>query len=89
MFARWFLAHPREVGESYSEHFRMAAGFAFRLVGGGLACLVHALVPCLFQTTASRTVAQLHGSMTARRKTASAPLTGGSNGPRQVIVRAD
>jgi hypothetical protein len=85
MFARWFLAHPRSVGESYFEHLAMAGGFAVRLLGAGLACLIHALIPALFQTTASDTVLRLHGVMAARRTGVSRPR----NGPAPVIAPAD
>jgi hypothetical protein len=65
---RWILDHPRSVGETYSGHFRTAAAFGLRLVVAGLACLIHALIPGLFQTTASRTVGALHARMLARTK---------------------
>jgi hypothetical protein len=89
MLDRWFLAHPRSVGESYFRHLRTAAGFAFSLLGAGLACLVHALIPALFETTASDAVVRLHGTMTARRRKAAAPPSEPVNVPRQAIVRAD
>lgn len=67
MFNRLFLDHPRDVGESYGEHFATAAGFGVRMVGGGLACIVHALVPALFVRTASDTVKSLYATMRARQ----------------------
>ena len=57
---RFLTDHPNSVGESYGEHFRFAAGFGARMVVGGAAALVHAVLPCLFATTASRTVLALH-----------------------------
>lgn len=68
MFDRWFLAHPRSVGEGYFAHQRMALGFAGSLLTATLACFVHALVPCLFQTTASRTIAALNARMIVHRR---------------------
>ncbi|ODU21766.1 MAG: hypothetical protein ABS87_05275 [Sphingomonas sp. SCN 67-18] len=62
-----FRDHPAEIGESYGEHFRVAVGFGCRMIGGGAACLVHALVPALFMTTGSRTVKALYGQMVAKR----------------------
>ena len=53
---RIFLEHPRTVRESYGGHMRVAWSFSFRLMGAGLACLVHGLVPCLFKQTASRQI---------------------------------
>lgn len=63
MFDRVFLAHPRAVNETYVEHAQVAARFGGHLVLAGLACLVHAVIPVLFTTTASRQVAKLHGEM--------------------------
>jgi hypothetical protein len=57
---RLFTAHPHSVGETYAEHFRFAASFGLRMLGGGLAAVVHAVLPFLFVTTASRAVASLN-----------------------------
>ena len=62
-----FDEHPRSVGESYAAHFRTAARFGLALVSGGAACLVHALVPALFERTGSRTVKRLYSEMAARQ----------------------
>lgn len=70
---KWFLAHPESVGESYSEHFVVAWRFGTAMLGGGLACLFHALVPALFQRTGSATVKQLYGEMIARQPGHSQP----------------
>jgi len=56
MFGRLFLDHPRSVDESYFEHLLFAGGFALRLLGAGVAALVHALVSCLFEKTASQLI---------------------------------
>ncbi|MDP2322666.1 MAG: DUF6356 family protein, partial [Gammaproteobacteria bacterium] len=36
-----FTEHPASVGESYIEHLISATGFSLRMIGAGLACLVH------------------------------------------------
>ena len=64
---RAFVKHPESVGESYGEHFVMAGSFGLRMAFAGLACMVHALLPFLFEHTASRCIHQLHGRMAARR----------------------
>ena len=67
MIERLFLRHPRSIGESYGEHFTTAGGFGLQLISGGVACLVHALVPAWFEHSASNTVHRLHDFMMARR----------------------
>ncbi len=61
-----FTRHPSEVGESYGEHFRNASAFGLRMIGGGIACLVHAVLPFLFVQTGSRTMDALHRRMNRR-----------------------
>ena len=60
MIARLFLSHPRSVDESYLEHARFAGGFAVQLALAAGAALIHAILPFLFEKTASRIVAQLY-----------------------------
>jgi hypothetical protein len=66
LFDRIFIAHPRSIDESYAEHARTAFGFGWRMTTGGLACMVHALIPALFTDTASRTVGGLERTMRER-----------------------
>ncbi len=65
--ARLFTAHPQSVGESYSQHLVQAGGFGMRMIFGGFACLVHAVLPFLFCKTGSRAIAELNRRMVARR----------------------
>ncbi len=67
MFRKIFLEHPADVGESYGEHLREASGFGLKMVGGGIACMIHALVPALFVTRGSATVAGLHETLVRKR----------------------
>ena len=67
MFNRLFLDHPRSVGESYLEHQRHAFGFGIALLGAGLACLVHAMIPGLFVRTGSEAITRLHDRMVVNR----------------------
>lgn len=55
-----FTAHPASVDETYGEHFRFALGFAGALFLAAGAALIHALLPFLFEKTASRIVARLY-----------------------------
>ena len=49
-----FTDHPRSVGESYFQHLRFALRFGAKMTAGGLAAIVHSLLPFCFETTASR-----------------------------------
>jgi len=60
MFRRLFLSHPRQVGESYLQHQRVALSLAVPLLGAGLAALVHAVIPGLCERTASNAIRALH-----------------------------
>src|SRR5690606_29908844 len=66
MFNALFRDHPAEVGGSYSEHLAAATGFGAKMVAGGLACMVHAVIPGLFVTTGSGTVRRLYEAMVAK-----------------------
>ncbi len=63
-----FTEHPRTVGESYAEHLGQASRFGLRMVLGGLACLVHGLLPFLFVRTGSATINELHARMVTHRR---------------------
>ena len=67
MFRRLFPDHPASVGESYAEHFGVASRFGVTLIGGGLACLVNAVVPAAFKTTGSQTVLRLNKRIVEKR----------------------
>ncbi|MFC6638137.1 hypothetical protein GV827_14160 [Sulfitobacter sp. JBTF-M27] len=60
MFARLFLDHPAKVDETFFEHMLFALKFAGLLFAAGAAALVHALIPCLFEKTASGIIARLY-----------------------------
>lgn len=67
MFEKFFLSHPRSVGESYGEHFLMALSFAVNMLAGGLILLVHAVIPGLFVRNGSQLINKLHGRMIQNR----------------------
>ncbi len=60
MIARLFLTHPASVDETYAEHAAFAVRFALRLFAAAGAAAVHAVIPCLFEKTASRIIADLY-----------------------------
>ncbi|QIE54926.1 hypothetical protein G5B40_05360 [Pikeienuella piscinae] len=55
-----FTAHPASVDESFGEHFLFATRFSGLLFAAAGAALVHAILPFLFQKTASQIVAKLY-----------------------------
>ncbi|SHK83437.1 hypothetical protein SAMN05444414_101449 [Roseovarius marisflavi] len=60
MISKVFLDHPKSVDETYLEHARFAGTFSLKLFGAGFAALVHALVPAMFDKTASRMIAEMY-----------------------------
>lgn len=74
--ARLFTSHPASVDESYFEHMAFAGKFSGRLFLAAFAALIHAVLPFLCETTASRIVRQLYerthnrGALAARPSSA-------------------
>ena len=64
----FFQRHPRSVGETYFEHMGVATSFGVLMVVGGMACLVHAIIPAWFEHTASRVIATLYTRMVSKRR---------------------
>jgi hypothetical protein len=64
---RLFREHPESVGESYLEHLSQAAYFGLRMLVAGLACLIHAVLPCVFKTTGRTAISELHTKMVLHR----------------------
>ncbi len=60
MLARIFLRHPASVGESYYTHARFAFWLAGRLAAAACASVVHAIIPAMFERTASRIISELY-----------------------------
>ena len=73
MTDRLFLEHPRSLGMSWATHGAGAVVIAAKLVGAGLACLVHAAVPGWFTQTAGKTIDGMHQHMMRRKADASNP----------------
>lgn len=62
-----FHDHPAKVGEGYFEHLAFAFGFSARLFRAAFAALVHGVVPCLHETTASSEILDLSEDIRSRR----------------------
>ena len=54
-----FRDHPASVGETYFGHMGFATRFSAKLLLAGGAALLHAFIPPLCETTASRIVKEL------------------------------
>ena len=64
---QFFTEHPASVGETYVEHLGVATSFGMAMIVGGLACIVHGLVPSLCMKTGSKTILSLHERMVSHR----------------------
>ncbi|MBI1417391.1 MAG: hypothetical protein GC146_09225 [Limimaricola sp.] len=65
-FARLFLDHPASVDETYFQHMRFAGWFSFWLATAAGAALLHAIVPAVCETTASRIIRRLYARIENR-----------------------
>jgi len=68
VWRRLFTDHPATVNETYFQHFASAMRFGFRMIWGGMVCLVHALIPGVCCTTASEMIGELHDRMIVNRR---------------------
>jgi hypothetical protein len=58
-----FTAHPRDVGETYLEHGLFACRYGAKMTLGGLAALIHGVLPFLFTKTGSRITRELNATL--------------------------
>ncbi len=63
---RSFTEHPASVGETYGQHFLFALRFSMRLFLAAGAAFIHALIPALFEKTASERIKAMHHDLTHR-----------------------
>lgn len=65
-FVRLFTDHPASLGETYSQHCGVALNYAGPLALAAMAAVVHAVLPFLFKSTASKTIGELNARMSKR-----------------------
>ena len=65
MTLRLLTEHPAAMGETYTQHLRFAFRFGGSMLVGGLACMVHGLLPFSFTTSGSRRVRRLHAILSS------------------------
>jgi hypothetical protein len=70
---RLFVEHPRSLGLSWANHGGGAVKIGGVLVGAGLACFVHAVVPGWFTQTAGKTVTRIYNHIQALKAGAANP----------------
>lgn len=61
-----FTNHPKNIGESYLLHLWHAGKFGFLMLVAGVACLIHAVFPFLFEQTASNILFKMIDHMVSR-----------------------
>lgn len=54
-----FTEHPHSIGETYFQHFKFASIFGAKMMIGGLACIIHAIFPSVFEKTGSNVLLQM------------------------------
>ncbi len=84
-----FTDHPASVGENYVEHLGSAGFFGTRMVLGGLACMLHGLLPFLFVRTGRQTIELLHDRMVVNRHRRSRPAVDRAREPHPSVALAD
>ena len=62
-----FIDHPASVGQTYFEHFKFAIKVSLSLLKAFGACLIHAVYPPLYKSTASTTIAELNNRIEQRK----------------------
>ena len=77
MLKRLFNEHPNSVGETYVEHAASAFSFGLAMIGAGLACLIHGVLPFAFKRTGSEQVAKLYNRMVLNRTRVKRPMQDG------------
>jgi len=65
-----FTKHPKEVGESYLQHFGKALKFSSLLFSLSLKALMHAILPFCYETTVSDKIKKLSEGIQKRREEA-------------------
>jgi hypothetical protein len=65
---RSFKEHPGAVGETYGQHWYFTLTMGLRMIGTGLALLLHGLLPFLFCTTATDQAEKIAEIFKARKE---------------------
>ena len=74
MLVKLFTDHPNSVDENYFEHMFTAASFGITMVFFGLLCFIHAVLPFLFEKSASKAIDRLYVRMVSHRNKKNPPV---------------
>lgn len=62
------IQHLNKANESYIEHMKIALKISFQLLVGAYMAFIHALIPTLFTTGASKKIKNLYSFIENRNK---------------------
>ena len=57
------MKHLKEMKMSYFQHLLVALRYSFELSIAAMILVIHAFVPCWFESTGSKIVKKIHGRM--------------------------
>lgn len=61
-------SHLKDINESYFEHMLYALKYGFKMLGAGIACILHAIFPDIFVTAASDTIKSITSEIEERKQ---------------------
>ena len=65
-----FTEHPHSINESYFQHLKFALIFGLKMIIGGIACVLHAIFPFIFEKTGSNILMEMAQDFVERMPTA-------------------
>ena len=68
MFKKLFTTHPKSLGETYWQHLWSALRYCGTLLAAFVVCLLHAVLPFLFENTGGNLINKLATSVSKRTK---------------------
>lgn len=83
-----FTEHPNSVNETYVEHMQMSSSFGFWLMLAMCCAFIHAILPFMFEKTASGIIQKLHARMVTNRVVKPAPAEKQKTGAQLALESA-
>ena len=83
-----FTEHPASVGETYTEHFRVAAGFAGSCAVAAVAAANHAVIPTKCEKTARARVWAMYAMMNSGARGEKRAEQAQNQGEKRPVVAA-